>query len=164
MVKQLRITKSTINFKINLYKLLREYLRIENLSLSLFYVRNYFKHIGLICKLVEKILNMLSFFHVHGEFSIFMVPFPCSFNFFHVHGTFSMLMKFFLCLRNFFHVYGIIPMFMEVFHAHGTFSIFVELFPYLWMYSMFMELFLCLGNYFHVYGTIIMFMQLVYDN
>ena len=144
MVKQLRITKSTINFKINLYKLLREYLRIENLSLSLFYVRNYFKHIGLICKLVEKTLNMLSFFHVHGEFSIFMVPFPCSFNFFHVHGTF--------------------PMFMEVFHAHGTFSIFVELFPYLWMYSMFMELFLCLGNYFHVYGTIVMFMQLVYDN
>ena len=153
MVKQLRITKSTINFKINLYKLLREYLRIENLSLSLFYVRNYFKHIGLICKLVEKTLNMLSFFHVHGEFSIFMVPFPCSFNFFHVHGTFSMLMKFFLCLRNFFHVYGSIPCSWNVFNLCRTFSIFMDVFHVYGTIFMFRKLFPCLWNYYHVHAT-----------
>ena len=128
MVKQLEISKSTINFKINLYKLIRKYPRIENSCLLLFYVKNYLKHMKLTCKTSGNDFKFFFMFIEHGTFSTFMKLFPCSrlSNCFPVHGTFSMLMKVLHVYGsipwNFFRVYGTISMFMEFFYVYGSIS------------------------------------------
>lgn len=82
MIKQVRIRKSTVKFKINLFKLSIKNPSIENLTLLLFYIMFYFKQVNLACKTSGSNFkyDQLSS-HKHGtflclwKFSMFMEPF-----------------------------------------------------------------------------------------
>ena len=50
MVKQFGYSKSTIIFKINIVKLISKYPKVNNSSLSLKFLKNYFKLIEEICE------------------------------------------------------------------------------------------------------------------
>ena len=49
-VKELRIINSTITFKINLYKLLKKIPALTKSTKSMYYFKNYFRQIKLICR------------------------------------------------------------------------------------------------------------------
>ena len=50
MVKKLKIHKKTIIFKINLFKLIEKHPKLMKSSVTLAFLKNYFKHIKQICK------------------------------------------------------------------------------------------------------------------
>ena len=50
MVKKLKIHKNTIFFKINLVKLIEKHLKLMKSSVTLTFLKNYFKYIKQICK------------------------------------------------------------------------------------------------------------------
>ena len=53
MIKQVRIRKSTVKFKINLFRLSIKNPSIENLMLLLLYIIFYFKQVNLTCKTIK---------------------------------------------------------------------------------------------------------------
>ena len=49
LVKRLKMSESTITFKINLYKLLKKYPLLKHSNKSMHYFKNFFRQINLIC-------------------------------------------------------------------------------------------------------------------
>ena len=50
MIKDFDVVKSTMNFEMNIMKLLDKYKKLKNLAISLHFMMNYFKAIKEICK------------------------------------------------------------------------------------------------------------------
>ena len=50
MVKKLKIHKSTIIFKINVFKMIEKYLKLMKLSVTLTFLKNYLKEIKKVCE------------------------------------------------------------------------------------------------------------------
>ena len=51
LVKRLKMSKSTITFKINLYKLLKKYPLLKHSNKSMHYFKSFFPQINLICRI-----------------------------------------------------------------------------------------------------------------
>ena len=50
LVNEFKVHKSTITFKINIFKLIGKYTKLIKSSIGLGFLKNYYKHIKIICK------------------------------------------------------------------------------------------------------------------